>query len=220
MGLTSKSIDILKPLIEKYTPKSVCDLGAQNIYCDRVLHGNNPVDHMMESKKWVERLGIENLYRPSVNGERWQAPYASKLWERCGIEYLCVDLQELNNAIPWDLSEPLRTTQEFDFVMDYGTSEHVKDHFQCFQNIHDLTKIGGIIIHENPKTENWKGHCYHYLTKEFYIELAEKSGYNILLLEEWPAMGNTTDGWNIICVLQKISETFPKRKDYPKTYNK
>jgi len=215
MGITSKSISILKPLIEKYSPKSVIDLGAQNIYCDRPMRD----DPFLESKKWIERLGIEGLYHPTT-GESYKYPFASKLWERCGIQYACIDLNEQNNAIAWDLSESLRTTQEFDFVMDYGTSEHVKDYYQCCQNIHDLCKIGGIIIRENPKNGNWPGHCYHYLDENFYSELAQVAGYNIITLESWPAMGNTTDGWNVICVMQKISDTFPKRKDFPKTYTK
>lgn len=220
MGITSKSISILKPLIEKYIPKSVCDLGAQNLYCDRIFHGNDPVDAFKESKLWIERLGIANLYNSGVPGAPYSYPFASEMWQRCGIEYMAIDMQGHNDSVQWDLSEPLKTTREFDFVMDYGTSEHVKDHYQCFLNIHDLTKLGGIIIHENPKTENWPGHGYHYLDEDFYNQLAQITGYNILLLEQWPAVGNITDGWNILCVMQKISNTFPKRQDYPKTHKK
>lgn len=215
MGVTSKSISILKPLIEKYTPKSVCDLGAQNLYCDRPVHPN---DDFIESKKWIERLGVANLYNNGAPGYKY--PFASEMWQRCGIEYMAIDTQGHNDSVQWDLSEPLKTTREFDLVMDYGTSEHVKDHYQCFKNIHDLTKMGGIMIHENPKIGNWPGHCYHYLNQVFYEELAYKVGYTILHIEEWPAMGNITDGWNVICVMQKTADRFIKREFYPTTYIK
>lgn len=215
MGLTSKSISILKPLIDQYHPTSVCDIGAQNLYCDRL--GSD--DPFINSKVWLDGLDIKNLFNPFLKGNH-RYPFASEIWKKIGVNYLSVDLSGQNDSVQWDIAEPLRTIQEFDFVMDYGTSEHTKDHYQCWRNIHDLTKIGGLMIHENPKTGNWPGHGYHYIDSDFIVALASLCNYKILLLEEWPAMGNDINGWNVITILRKLEDKFVERGQYPKTYSK
>jgi hypothetical protein len=123
----------------------------------------------------------------------------------------------------------------FDLVTDFGTSEHVvqaadfekvafhdghinsvypkgvidveRGYYECWQNKHNFLKAGGVMINVNPKKGNWPGHGYTYLDKDFYIKLAHAVGYEIFFLEENAAMGNTTDGWNIMSILRKNSES-------------
>ena len=67
-----------------------------------------------------------------------------------------------------------------------------------------------MIISENPKVNNWHGHGFHYLTKEFYTELCKVAGYELIEVGEHAAMGNVTDGVERVrSVCVKISDVFP-----------
>jgi hypothetical protein len=172
----------------------------------------------------VAELGAQNLYRGQYdyNEERGAWAYADVLYltEQDVKEYMPIDLNGENGAKKWDLSKPLKTTKTFSLVTDFGTSEHVDDYYQCFANIHQLCKVGGIMLHENPKTGNWPQHGKNYVTTEFYQDLAVKAGYEILDLGEHPAMGNTVDGWNIFAVLRKaVDVSFIPREYFPQYFN-
>jgi len=67
--------------------------------------------------------------------------------------------------------------------------------------------VGGLMIHETPLTGHWLGHGHNYLTITFYEQLAAAMNYTILDLCIEYAMGNTTDGGLVCCVLRKNEET-------------
>jgi hypothetical protein len=108
--------------------------------------------------------------------------------------------------------------------VDAGTSEHVgtngkhdiKAIYNCWKNKHNLVKVGGFIVSENPKTGNWPGHGFNYYTTDFYKLLAGFGDYSLIDLGEHPAMGNTTDGWNVYCVMQKTKEEFISLEKFKK----
>lgn len=188
MGYTSFTVELLEKVIKKYNPKSVIDAGAQNLFNQPVL----------------------------------PAPYTSTFYEEKGIAYRCIDLNGENWADQWDLGTVLSDLPLTDLFICAGTKEHVgKDGafsweaiYNCFQNYHRMTKIGGIQVHENPKTGSWPLHGFSYFTESFYKELAALTDYEILELGEHPAMGNTHNGWNIYCVLRKHSERFPTLQEF------
>lgn len=184
MGITSFSIELLDKVLANYEVKSVCELGAQNLYNQPVL----------------------------------PAPYADKFYTDRGISYTCIDTSGENNALQHDLSKVLpKDIGEFDLVTDFGTSEHIPNFHGCFKNVHNLCKVGGVMIHENPKTGNWPGHGFHYVTQEFYTELASLCGYSIIEMGEHPAMWNNTDGWNVYCILLKTEDIkFPSKPEFSK----
>lgn len=179
---------------------------------------NNSIDIVnkyLSNVKSVCDLGAQNNYsQPHL-----PAPYISEWYKSNAItEYMCIDLNGENDAKKWDLSEPLKTTKTFDMVTDFGTSEHIKDLYECLANVNKLTKVGGIMVHENPKVGNWPKHGFHYRTMEFYKELVEACGYELLESFEHPAMGNTTDGWNVIAVMRKTKDGFISKDKFPKAY--
>ena len=166
-------------------------------------HSNNLVQKHKGNAKTMLELGSQNTYFDS------QAMGVAKpYYQSQGFEHVSVDLNAEYGSIAKDLSQ-LHDLGQFDLVTDFGTSEHVPDFYMCWLNKHKACKIGGLIISENPKVDNWHGHGYHYVTKDFYIELAKVAGYEIVELGEHAAMGNVTDGWNVYCVLRKTSEQFP-----------
>lgn len=179
MGITSFSIELIER--NKGAAKSVIELGAQNLYNQPIL----------------------------------PAPYADEYYTSLGIEYSCIDISKENGCIEIDLSKTFQNTiGQFDLVTDFGTSEHIGNNglhdseafYNCWKTKHDILKSSAVMINENPKTGNWLGHGFNYLTQDFYLRLAQLCGYTILELGEHPAMGNITDGWNVYCVLRKNSE--------------
>lgn len=198
MGITKFDVELLEKVL-KLNPdaRTVCELGSQNLY---LVPSDKP-------------------------------PFASEWYEARGLKYNCIDMAGDNSAYQVDLSQAISFDPEFDIVTDFGTSEHVvqmdkitkvafhdghinsiypdgvKDallgYYNCWKNKHNLLANSGIMVNVNPKTGNWPGHGYHYITKKFYEELAYLCGYHIIELDEHPAMGNTTDGWNVYCLLQK-----------------
>lgn len=208
MGITAVDISILERHIKLYQPRKVVDLGAQNNFSSGKL----------------------------------PAPYMSEWWKAKGVEYVCIDLNGENGALVGDLAKPFYLTNsilpdlhpelnnelKFDFVMDFGTSEHVTESgmdyvngefsweaiYSCWKNKHNLLRTGGIMINENPETGNWPGHGFNYYTSEFYTGLCKLAGYTIEDIKPIPAMGNDKDGWNILCVLHKYSDKFPTLKEF------
>lgn len=197
MGCTSVDIPIINRLISNYGIRSVIELGAQNNYTKGFL----------------------------------PAPYMREWYERLGIRYDSIDLSGECGALQFDLGkEPLLDLPNgsYDLCTDLGTSEHVSDDgnsygtgkfsweaiYNCWKTKFNLTKLNGWIFSENPKTGNWPGHGFQYYTTDFYVQLANMSGLSILMLDEVAAMGNITDGWNILCVMHKISEKFPTLEEF------
>jgi hypothetical protein len=183
MGITAFDIRLLEGVISQQSPKTVIELGAQN------------------------------LYHTSQN----PPPYASGWYESKGISYKCIDLSGENGALKIDLAKPIKKKLgTFDLVTDFGTSEHISQEndkalglYNCWLNKHNLLKVGGIMISENPKTGHWPLHGFHFYTEAFYKELCKISSYEILQLGENPAMGNRETGMNIYCVMRKSGDCFP-----------
>jgi hypothetical protein len=193
MGYTQHTKEVVEKYVKEFSPKNILDLGSQNDFSQPLL----------------------------------PAPYISEWYKSKGIFYECIDLNKENEAWAVDLSKPFENTigdwkgqfvhTGYDFLLDIGTSEHVgnngvhdiESYYNCWKTKHNLCKISGLIISENPKSNNWPGHGFNYVTQEFYKQLASVSGYIILDLHEHAACGNITDGWNVFCVMEKISDKFP-----------
>jgi hypothetical protein len=147
------------------------------------------------------QIGCQNLYFEPYYGH-----VAHNHFVKQGIDVRTVDITGCQGSEVFDLRE-LHDLGQFDIVTDFGSGEHVDGNFYNFhRNIHNATKLGGIIIHENPKTGNWPEHGCNYVDMEFYILLAEEAGYEVIELTEEAAMGNTIDGWNVSVVLRKVDD--------------
>jgi hypothetical protein len=150
-------------------------------------------------------LGDQIIYFGASYGE-YSTPYFKKFYPK--LQHTCIDIKPEAYAVEKDLREPLEMGQ-FDSITNAGTTEHVstkKGFYKAFKHIHESCKVGGVMVHENPKTGNWGGHGEHYVTQGFFVDLAHDMGYEIESIGEHPAMGNTTDGWNVYCVLKKTKD--------------
>lgn len=156
-------------------------------------------------------VGCQNLYDQKHYGQ-----IAQDYYRGLGQDIVSVDITGCQESITHDLREPL-DMESFDFISQHGTLEHVQTRegfYLSFKHLHEVLKIDGLIIHENPKQGNWPGHGNHYLTQDFYIQLSKLMNYDILAIGEHPAMGNANDGWNIYCVLKKQKKEFITQEEF------
>lgn len=163
-------------------------------------------------------LGAQNNFaQPNL-----PAPYMSEWWRAKGVRYESIDLNAENDCLVMNLSKNLGLNGIYDFVMDFGTSEHVGTNgafdweaiYNCWKNKFDLCRIGGLIISENPKTGNWPFHGFNFYTDTFYKKMSQIAGLDLLIIAEIAAMGNIETGWNIYAVLLKTSKRFISFEDF------
>ena len=66
-------------------------------------------------------------------------------------------------------------------VTNIGTTEHVSDQKGVWENIHNLTKVGGLYVGQCPYHDgkSWWWHGNHYPTEAFYESFADLNGWRI-----------------------------------------
>lgn len=120
-------------------------------------------------------------------------------------EYISIDLHNLPNVTICDLSIYQPEKFKCDILTNFGTTEHVEyedGQYNCWLNIHNWLKVGGISIHEIPKIGHWKGHCRYYCDHNFF-NYFDKLGYKIIELKDTIY----TPGNLIWCVIEKAKQT-------------
>jgi len=81
------------------------------------------------------------------------APASQPFWESLGFTYDAVEYGGHRGVTALDLNldhVPAKLRSSFDLVVNAGTTEHVVNQDNAFRVIHDLTKVGGIMLHELP----------------------------------------------------------------------
>lgn len=117
-----------------------------------------------------------------IDGTRRSAkPY----FEEMGFEHVSVDINGKDGALPIDLSVSIGDTlkKQYDVVTNSGVSEHVepfRSQYQCFKNIHDFVRVGGLMIHAVPHRGHYPNHCRFYYDENFFRYLSELNDYHIL----------------------------------------
>ena len=104
-----------------------------------------------------------------------------------GIEHESFDLDGQFDSVALDLGVPLEAHSpylaKYNLITNFGTTEHVVNHFTCFENIHGMCEPGGLMLHAVPSPGNWQHHGRYYYSQEFFRQLAAANDYNILFLE-------------------------------------
>jgi len=114
-----------------------------------------------------------------------EAPLARPLWEWLGFTYAAIDVDRSPGSIPLDLnfdSVPREQRGRYDLVTNFGTTEHVMNQLNAFRVIHDLTRVGGVMLHRLPA----QGHLTHGLINydpKFFWLLARANGYRWLAMD-------------------------------------
>jgi SAM-dependent methyltransferase len=104
-----------------------------------------------------------------------------KYFKGGGIDVVSIDLNGKDGALPLDLQEPLpESIGKFDIIINAGTSEHVREHEKCFENVNNICRPGGLMFHIVPEVGSWPKHGLHHYTESFFKDLAKKYHYSVV----------------------------------------
>jgi len=98
------------------------------------------------------------------------------------FEVITIDIAGKKRELCLDLSKPIRDIKllgQFDFVISFATIEHIEDQYMLFENIHNLCKVGGVIIVNGPVVGTYEGHSTWKYDFEFFENLFYSCGYAI-----------------------------------------
>ncbi len=104
-------------------------------------------------------------------------------FESIGISHTSIDMNGLDGSLRIDLSVPIEDQSlvgQFDIITNFGTSEHVSNQYCCFRNIHELCRVGGIIVHVVPLYGYWKKHSEYWYTQEFFDAQSTRHQYEMI----------------------------------------
>jgi SAM-dependent methyltransferase len=165
MGINAEFVEIARDLCRSglLSGDTVVEIGAQDVCAapgvlNTILGGNN---------------------FPSEGPQ----PSAAELYKALGFpSYTAIDATGAGGALLYDLNRDLNLdyqfTTQFDLVTNLGTAEHCFNQFSVFKNLHDLCRVGGIIIHALPAQGNVNHGFYNYHPR-FFADVAAANGYTI-----------------------------------------
>ncbi len=127
------------------------------------------------------REAIRELF-PEIAPDSISTP--RDLYRALGLaNYVSIDLDGHDGALRFNLNLPLDETyqfrESFDLVTNHGTTEHAFDQFRCFENVHKLTRTGGIMLHALP-SQGYQNHAFFNYHPSFFLDLASANGYDVL----------------------------------------
>lgn len=146
----------------------------------------------MEKKVIVENSNplpewLHKYYNPLVGNRMLELGNKQTLgttykeyFENMGIEHISIDKSGFRGSLPLDLTVPIEM-EPFDMVTNIGTTEHVSSQAPAWENIHNLCKVGGVVISSTPVEGDWWWHGQFY-PKESFFEEFTKNGYKIELM--------------------------------------
>jgi hypothetical protein len=167
---------------------SQCLLGAspEDLRTFLENHGKTPDDPA--TSKEIDRLSYFSFPRA---GER--TSYLSELFDLTNHEYTSYDVCPALKTEIFDLNRqavPDHYRERFDVVLNFGTTEHIINQFNCFKVAHDALAVGGVAIHQLPSI-GWIDHGYFCYHLALFRDLANTNDYEIL--DSWYTPTGTSE---------------------------
>lgn len=161
----------------------VLDIGPQNVYEITQgqirefvnFQGSHVAPDYLESE--IKRLVYFSIPRA---GER--TTLLSEITDLTNVDYNSIDVAPGLKTEILDLnfdSLPKSMFEGYDIVLNFGTTEHIFNQWNCFEVIHDATKVGGINYHQLP-VSGYLDHGYYCYTPLFFKEMAQSNGYEVI----------------------------------------
>jgi len=201
-------INYLNYLVERgcfnHKQTRILDIGTQNLF------GASP--HQIESflkkvskntkkeKKEIQELADRSIISPGV-----ETTYISEILENTDVSYESFDVAPGRKTTIFDLNQDSLSEEyqnQFDIVLNFGTTEHVFNQFNAFKIIHQALKKKGFVFHQVP-TVGYLDHCYFIYTKKFFLELASANDYKIIDLWITGPQGNDSIGKHFFSTFNK-----------------
>ena len=108
-----------------------------------------------------------------------------KYFKSLGAKHISIDINGKSGAKKLNLAKPIdRWKGKFDIVTNYGTSEHVEGQNECFENIYNFCRVGGVMVHAVPMEGTYIGHSPYHYDVEFFNKLALDNNCEVILNEE------------------------------------
>jgi len=161
--------------------------------------------------KYKKYIGNLNGLRLCEIGDLWiradlhnymKHRLASQYFEAKGLDVSVIDLgvgtesieaseKRMNGKIlRYDLGKPIiEDIGNFDFIVDFGTAEHIENQYELHRNMHNLCDVNSIMIRSNPSDkysggDSSKHHGLFHYTSAFYIKLSRICNYEIIDIRE------------------------------------
>jgi hypothetical protein len=176
------------------------DIGPQNVYFVRPEQIREFVANQVQavSDDYLE-TEIKRLVYFSTPRRGERTTLLSEITDLTNIEYNSVDVcpglrTELLDLNFDRLSDHLRS--RYDVVLNFGTTEHIFNQWNCFEVMHDALKVDGVVYHQLPAS-GYLDHGYYCYTPLFFREIAQANAYVIEHLSVTPAGESKIDALGI-----------------------
>ena len=167
MGIGHQAISLFNVFLENGELKncrSVIEIGSQAIpepvqpFARNVLNRHNKTtkEEFISAKDFYFAIGFTDYSSIDADGKRGS---------------LVLDMNKI-------LLEQYKFNKTYDLVTNFGTTEHIFNQKNTFENIHNLTKKDGYIIHILP-FEGGVNHCYYNYHPNFFYDIALHNNYEI-----------------------------------------
>ncbi len=177
----------------------ILDIGPQNVYFAR----DEQIREFIKNQDTVagDELDAEinRLIYFSTPRPEERTTLFSEITDLTSIEYNSIDVCPGLKTEILDLNFdalPAHMIGHYDIVLNFGTTEHVFNQWNCFEVMHDACKVGGAIYHQLP-VSGYLDHGYYCYTPLFFREMAAANNYEILDLFVTPAGESKIDALEI-----------------------
>lgn len=186
MGITYGSIERMEKLgLFGKGRIAVLDIGSSNLYsadAERIeaFLGKYSSQPVLDTKAFAQRLARGSGYDPVRGG--LNESFVGELFEKAGMEYRAFDIADGYRTQIMDLNHavlPQNLRNHFDLVLNFGTTEHILNQYNCFKVIHDATKVGGYIHHSLPAM-GYADHGYITYTSRCFFDIAGYNEYEVV----------------------------------------
>jgi len=132
-----------------------------------------------------------------LKDEAGKVPMTRSFYETLGfVSAESIDVNSRHGAMVMDLNKDLVEDygfrKKYTLVINNGTSEHLFCQESFFKNAHQLTEIGGYMLHALPFMK-YVNHGFFNYQPAFFQDLAAANGYEIMRLEIADRNGSLAD---------------------------
>jgi hypothetical protein len=186
MGLDITSLEVLLLAIKHAKSGSVLTLGRQGIHISYQV-----------CKYLCEKHGFT---MPPTAMDK----YCEKLLLHLGASRVdSMDNSHYEQAtFVHDLNNPVKDTPKYDLIYDGGTTEHIFNVTQVYDNIIDMLNVGGIFCSVTPNN-NQSGHGFYQFSPEMYLRVLSPK-YEMEIVNIWVTrVDSQLDTWEYILPTEK-----------------
>ncbi len=165
-------------------------------------------DQMFFFKEWFVYEGV-------------QIKFFKNYCDLIGVQHTSIDIHGGNGVLPLDFQNevPYLMKGRYDILTNFGFVEHVPDQYAAWKNIHDLVKVGGIIINELPGQPDFPFHqSFPYFTTTFFERFADLTGCEILI-NRFQQHDIPQDATVVFSSLKKTKKDFITKEQFKTIYD-